>query len=223
MGERDSGRDVYAMFMGTVAGSKFSAHDTNIYLDLVPQPYYVSHQPRSSRGAFMRRSWKAERGVACCGLATRNRAPAGPGPRPPGTRTWPRGARSTDPEAMPETRSAAPGPKSPRWSAERRASPAGDATGVPRFGTQRVPLHPRAVSALRHPSGVENEISGAIRRGKEREGDEVGERGKGQIVGWVERLRDPTPRAGRAMLGLARSARSTQPTAWRCSPGYLTS
>jgi len=36
---------------------------------------------------------------------------------------------------------------------EARVLPLEGATGVPRFGTQRVPLHPRAVSALRHPSG----------------------------------------------------------------------
>ena len=36
--------------------------------------------------------------------------------------TWLRGARCTDPEAMPENGSAAPGRKPPRWSAERRAS-----------------------------------------------------------------------------------------------------
>jgi hypothetical protein len=46
----------------------------------------------------------------------------GPGHRPPGMMTWLRGARCTDPEAMPEMGSAAPGRKSPRWSAERRAS-----------------------------------------------------------------------------------------------------
>jgi hypothetical protein len=65
---------------------------------------------------------------------------------------------------MPETRSAAPGQKSPRWSAERRAfSRWRTQLGVPRksaftrvldaLGTSRVPLHPSAVSALRHPSG----------------------------------------------------------------------
>src|SRR5262245_51835480 len=40
--------------------------------------------PCSSRGVFRRRSLNAERGVASCGTA-RNRAPGGPGHRPPGT------------------------------------------------------------------------------------------------------------------------------------------
>ncbi len=97
----------------------------------------MSGQPCSLRGVFRRRSVDgARRGVLRRRLATK--APGGPGPRPPGTTTWPRGARSTDPEAMPEPRSAAPGQKSPRWSAERRASSrwrargASQAPGVPR-------------------------------------------------------------------------------------------
>ena len=46
----------------------------------------------------------------------------GPGHRPPGMMTWLRGARSTDPGGNAGDGSAAPGRKSPRWSAERRAS-----------------------------------------------------------------------------------------------------
>src|SRR5262249_13898998 len=45
----------------------------------------------------------------------------GSGPRPPGTTTWLRGARCTDPGHAGDG-SAAPGEKPPRWSAERRAS-----------------------------------------------------------------------------------------------------
>src|ERR1700730_4495755 len=41
--------------------------------------------------------------------------------RPPGTTTWLRGPRSTNPDHAGDG-SAAPGEKSPRWSAERRAS-----------------------------------------------------------------------------------------------------
>src|SRR5260370_41699428 len=35
----------------------------------------------------------------------------GPGPRPPGTATWPREARCTDPEAIPEKETRPPAPK----------------------------------------------------------------------------------------------------------------
>src|SRR5262249_30992773 len=42
---------------------------------------------------------KAERGVASCGGGLYPFAPGGPGPRPPGTTTWLRGARCTDPKA----------------------------------------------------------------------------------------------------------------------------
>src|ERR1700730_14299108 len=96
-------------------------YDKNLLLEFMARRWHIPPQPCSSRGVDLEAILEAERGVACCGFATRNRASAGPGPRPPGTRTWPRGARSTDPEEMPETRSAAPGQKSPRWSAERRA------------------------------------------------------------------------------------------------------
>src|SRR5947209_11150736 len=63
-----------------------------------------------------------------------------PGPRPPGTTTWLRGARCTDPEQMPEKEARDRSPKSPRWSAERRASPERrkaprQASGVPRYDT----------------------------------------------------------------------------------------
>ena len=53
--------------------------------------------------------------------AARNRAPGGPGHRPPGTTTWLRGARCTGCGGNAADGSAAPGRKSPRWSAERRA------------------------------------------------------------------------------------------------------
>src|SRR5439155_24046377 len=56
--------------------------------------------------------------------AARNRSlREAPGPRPPGTTTWLRGVRCTDPEQMPEKEARDRSPKSPRWSAERRASP----------------------------------------------------------------------------------------------------
>src|SRR5438034_9194314 len=52
-----------------------------------------------------------------------NRSPReAPDPRPPGTRTRVRGARCDRSGRKSGEGSAAPGPKSPRWSAERRAS-----------------------------------------------------------------------------------------------------
>src|SRR5713226_654196 len=76
--------------------------------------------------------------------AARNRAPGGPGPRPPGTRTWPRGARATDPEAMPETE-ARPPAQNRHGGAPRGARPplgtrgASQAPGVPRHEHAGVP------------------------------------------------------------------------------------
>src|SRR6476659_649616 len=46
----------------------------------------------------------------------------GPGHRPPGMTTWLRGARCTDPEAMPEMEARPPAENRHGWSAERRAS-----------------------------------------------------------------------------------------------------
>src|SRR6266487_40119 len=77
-------------------------------------------QPRSLR-ASSGSDLKTERGVASCGGGSQPFAPGGPGPRPPGTTTWLRGARCTDPGNAGDG-SAAPGEKPPRWSAERRAS-----------------------------------------------------------------------------------------------------
>src|SRR6266540_1317713 len=50
------------------------------------------------RGASPEAILKAERGVASCGGGSQPLASGGPGPRPPGTTTWLRGARCTDPE-----------------------------------------------------------------------------------------------------------------------------
>src|SRR5438477_12187221 len=66
---------------------------------------------------------KMERGVASRGAGSQPSPREAPGPRPPGTTTWLRGARCTDPAQMPEKEARDRSPKSPRWSAERRASP----------------------------------------------------------------------------------------------------
>src|SRR6516162_10365920 len=70
--------------------------------------------------------------------AARNRSPReARDPRPPGTTTWLRGARCTDPGHAGDG-SATPGEKSPRWSAERRASRVISAFTrvLTRYGTQ---------------------------------------------------------------------------------------
>src|SRR6266702_6385007 len=74
-------------------------------------------------GRLLETILKAERGVASCGGGSQLLAPGGPGPRPPGTTTWLRGARCTDPEAMPETE-ARPRVKSRHGGAPRGERPA---------------------------------------------------------------------------------------------------
>ena len=72
-----------------------------------------------------------------------------------------------------------PGPKSPRWSAERRASPRHGGAGAFAKAPRRARLWhvagarhaPERLSALRHPSigvGREGQTPGAMRRGNER-------------------------------------------------------
>src|SRR5216684_6581479 len=159
------------------------------------------------------------------------------GPRDPLLRvTMTRAANKVAARSRRESRttgSTGPGRKSPRWSAARRASRSWERE-APHQGAC-VPVMAREPGCLagircarrRSPSPRPGWKTKTIRRDapseKERDEDEVGDRGNEQIVGWVERSETQHPRAGRAMLGLARSARSTQPTAWRYAPGYLTS
>jgi hypothetical protein len=102
----------------------------------------------------------------------------GPGHRPPGIRTWLRGARCTDPEAMPEMEARPPAknrhggaPRGARPSVEGRQG-ASQAPGLPprtRVSQDargradgrplRVPLHPCACRRSARPS------SGRVRRG----------------------------------------------------------
>src|SRR5229473_5543958 len=114
--------DVAALIRATVSPPFVADYIPNMLLDFVSQLCYESHQPCASRGVSGDGPvGGARRGVPRRRLVTE--APGGPGPRPPGTTTWPRGARCTDPEEMPEMEARDPGRKSPRWSAERRASP----------------------------------------------------------------------------------------------------
>src|SRR5262249_42786152 len=115
--------------------SRSRLHDQFV-LDYHVSMRYIAHILAHLRGRLpeTRRRRSGEWRPAA---AARNRAaPGGPGHRPPGTTTWLRGARSTDPEEMPVKE--APGPKSPRWSAERRARPAGRAPRLARRGRSRV-------------------------------------------------------------------------------------
>src|SRR6266436_2226367 len=90
-------------------------------LDCRKHPYYVHVQLRSLRGiSGGDPEGGARRGVPRRRLTTV--VPGGTGPRPPGTTTWLRGARCTDPEEMPEKEAWDRSLKSPRWSAGRRAS-----------------------------------------------------------------------------------------------------
>src|SRR5215510_2683934 len=86
--------------------------------------------PRSSEGPSPETS-RRRSGESRPAAAARNRlAPGGSGPRPPGTTTWLRGARCTDPEEMPE--------KEARPPAQNRHG------GAPRG--ERVPLDARRAS-----------------------------------------------------------------------------
>jgi len=129
-----------------------------LYIDYVSRACYDGH-PCSSRGVFRRRSIGGARcGVLRLRLVTAPREVRGP--RPPSTTTWLRGARCTGCGGNAADGSAAPGHKSPRWSAERRAS---YVTGrraprkrpdAPRHGaSNRVPLHPGAYRRSATPRG----------------------------------------------------------------------
>ena len=89
----------------------------------------------------------------------RNRAPGGPGPRPPSTTTWLRGARCTGCGGNAADGSAAPGRKIA--TVERREASvlrywtqgASQAPGMSRHDMpQRMPLHPCACRRSAHPS-----------------------------------------------------------------------
>jgi hypothetical protein len=86
-------------------------------------------------------------------------APGGTGPRPPGTTTWPRGARFTDPEQMPVKEARDRSPKSPRWSAGRRASPVGDARRLARCLACPVSAGPADASRASRAGTLSNSCS----------------------------------------------------------------
>src|SRR5215510_4086210 len=110
--------------------------------------------PRSSEGPSPETS-RRRSGEWRPAAAARNRlAPGGSGPRPPGTMTWLRGARCTDPEAMPEKEARPPAqnrhggaPRGERVPLDaRRASP-----GTARRAPKRATTEDLRLSALRSP------------------------------------------------------------------------
>ena len=115
-------------------------------LDCIKQPYYTSSSLAQLRGiSGDDPEGGARRGVPRRRLITV--VSGGTGPRPPGTTTWLRGARWTDPEQMPEKEARDRSPKSPRWSAGRRASPVWDARRLARRLACRVTCRPNGCLA----------------------------------------------------------------------------
>src|SRR5262245_36152747 len=132
--------------------------------------------PRSSEGpspeTCRRRSgeWRPA-------AAARNRlAPGGSGPRPPGTTTWLRGARSTDPEEMPEKEGRPPA-QNRHGGAPRGERPAAVGCAAPhKRGWSRVTsatTERLRLSALRSPLiGVDGTEDNKTRAQKTRRGNE---------------------------------------------------
>src|SRR5881398_2312735 len=113
-----------------------------------------AHEGASSGGIL-----KTERGVASCGSGSQ---PLPREVRDPARRALRPGREElavTDPEAIPVREARDRSPKSPRWSAGRRASPVWDARRLARRLACRVTCRPngclastRRLWALRHPS-----------------------------------------------------------------------
>ena len=117
-------------------------HILNLSLDYQLKPRYrirsLAHRGASSRDD--------PEGGAGRGVLRRPLAPGGPGSRPPGTTTWLRGARCTDPEVMPETE-ARPRVKNRHGGAPRGERPASwDARRLARRLAYRVMIRPTGAS-----------------------------------------------------------------------------
>src|SRR5216684_1150503 len=151
------------------AMGKLFDYITNMLLDFVSQLCYESHQPGSSRGASRGDpECGARRGVPRLRLVT-----VSPGrPGTPSARHYDLAARSSLHGSGGNAGDGSTGPRPKIATVERREArvpPLGDdkaprkrlacrakarsCASWTRFGTSRVPLHPSAVSALRHPSG----------------------------------------------------------------------
>src|SRR5712692_11820281 len=137
-------------------------------LDFVSQLWYESHQPCSSRGV----SGDGPVGGARRGVPRRRLVTVSPGrPGTPSARHYDLAARSSLHGSGGNAGDGSTGPRPKIATVERREArvpPLGDdkaprkrlacrakarsRASWTRFGTSRVPLHPSAVSALRHPS-----------------------------------------------------------------------
>src|SRR6266849_3195929 len=143
-------------------------HNMNIMIDFETRLVYIPHQPRSSRGASRGDpECGARRGVPRLRLVTVSPGRSGT----PSARHYDLAARSSLHGSGGNAGDGSTGPRPKIATVERRearVSPLGDdkaprkrlacrakarsRASRTRFGTSRVPLHPSAVSALRHPS-----------------------------------------------------------------------
>jgi len=158
---------------GAVATEIFS-YNVQILLDYISRPCYIDSHPRSLRGV----SGDDPEGGAGSGVLRRRLVTARlgrQGPRPPGTTTWVRGARCTDPEA-PARRcrtagaegagSAAPGAQNRHGGAPRGERPASwDARRLARRLACRVMCRPNGCSA-EHPNVSRRSAHPSIRVGE---------------------------------------------------------
>jgi hypothetical protein len=160
--------------------------------------------------------------VASRGCGSQPYVPRGPGSRPPGTTTWLRGARCTDPEEMPEKEAQPPAqnrhggaPRGARPDRKGRRHPAGCPAYRVTVG-QPGAAAPGRLSALRHSSSgwqIGKANSGSEKGVASREEKEKGETRNEKerfFVGWAKahaeqwmaapqtRSRAPCPR-GRAI------------------------
>src|SRR5262249_21656786 len=128
-------------------------------------------------GRLLETILKAERGVASCGGGSQPLAPGGPGSRPPGTTTWLRGARCTDPEAMPETE-ARPRVKNRHGGAPRGERPAlWDARRLARRLACRVMCTPNGCRCTRTTLGAPPTPRFGVREAKSQTPDAKTRRG----------------------------------------------
>ena len=108
-----------------------SDYDMDFFIDFKANLWFMG-TILAHEGRLLEAILKVERGVASRGCGSQPLASGGPVPRPPGTTTWLRGARCTDPEEMPEKEARDPAenrhggaPRGARPSAEGRRHPAG--------------------------------------------------------------------------------------------------
>src|SRR5262245_28305340 len=156
--------------------------------------------PRSSEGPSPETS-RRRSGEWRPAAAARNRlAPGGSGPRPPGTTTWLRGARSTDPEEMPE--------KEARPPAQNRHGGASRGERVPpdarRASQARIVAPDSATKENLRLSALRSPLMGRMEKRKAKPGRRNAPRERGRLCcGMVIRNCAATPLVSRpsARLG----------------------